>query len=160
MNHILEFTNILNNITSDMLTNITIALGLIITTIIISPFFAYLIVKIFRIKGKTKKVFKDTPFYKPIKWFLILFSIYAGLLIINLPNNYLMIAKKILKICTIALISKGFADLFDSSSYIYEKLIKKMDLDDNNIIINFASKIIKVLLYIVARLYDYNRIRI
>jgi len=150
MNYISNFKNTLTNLNFSTFVDVSIALSLIIITIIISPIFAYLFVKIFRIKGKNKKALKYVPFYKPIKLILIFVSIYAGLLIINLPSNYLEIAKKILKICTILLITKGFADLFNSSSDIYEKFIQKLDLNNNSLVINFTSKIIKILLYIVA----------
>lgn len=147
INSILEF---FKNISFENIIDIGIGLAIIVIFKIFSAPFAYIIIKMFKFKVKDKKKIKSNGFYKPLKGFFLLLGIYIGLMCVKLPENAFNIITKVFRICTILLITKGFSNLFDYSSETFAKIREKLHFRGTDTTINFFSKIVKILLYVVA----------
>lgn len=130
--------------------NIVIAILIILFCKIISPKIAYILIKMFHLKEKDKNKIKQNAFYKPIKSFFVILSIYIATLFFAIPENIKLIIMKAFKICIIFLTARGFANLFDISSETFHKIKNKLNFHGNDTLVNFASKILKALVYIIA----------
>lgn len=138
--------NILN---INLIAKIVISFGIILFCKMIAGHFAYILIKIFNFK-KNKNAIKNNAFYQPIKTFVIIFGFYLSTLFFNIPINIRMIVIKAVKIFTIVLIAKGFANLCNTNTEIFNKLKEKLNFKDNDGLVNFTSKILKCLIYIIA----------
>lgn len=149
MEFIRKIIEVFKNLTLENIIDIGIGLAIIVIFKIFSSFFAYIIVKMFKLK-KDKNKIKANGFYKPLKSFFVLLGVYLGLIVLRLPTDIFNVVTKIFKICTIILTAKGFSNLFDVSSETFSKIREKLNMDGTDASINFFSKIAKILIYIVA----------
>ena len=147
LNEILDF---FKNLTIENAIDIGIGLAIIVIFKIISSSLAYIIVKMFKFKIKDKNKIKNNGFYKPLKSFFIVLGIYIGFMVLKLPTDVFAVITKVFKICVILLATKGFSNLFDSNSESFAKLREKLNFDGNDTTINFFSKVVKALIYIIA----------
>lgn len=138
--------NILN---TNLIIKITIALGIILFCKMISGSFSYILIKMFNLK-KDKNTIKNNAFYKPIKSFIIILGVYLSTLLFNIPVNLKIFVIKAFKISTIVLIAKGFANLFNTNTESFNTLKAKLNFKENDGLVNFTSKILKCLVYIIA----------
>ena len=150
MNFINEIIKIFKSLALENIIDIGIGLAIIVIFKIFSSSFAYIIIKMFKFKVKDKKKIKSNGFYKPLKAFFVLLGVYLGVMALKLPDDAFSIATKIFKICTIIIISKGFANLFDASSETFNAISERLHIEGTDTTINFFSKIAKGLIYIVA----------
>lgn len=150
MEFINGISNLFKNFSIQNAIDIGIGLAIIVVFKILSSSFAYIIVKMFKFKIKDKKKIKENGFYKPLKIFFVILGIYIAFITLKLPENIFKIVTKIFKICTIILAAKGFANLFDASSESFAKFREKLHFNGNDTTINFFSKVIKSLIYIIA----------
>jgi len=104
----------------------------------------------FNFKVKDKKRIKGHSFYKPLRIFFTLLGIYLALYILNLPYNIFAVITRIFRICTILLVANGLANLFSCSSNTYSDMLEKLHIRGSGTTLTFISKIIKILIYIVA----------
>lgn len=141
-----DYMNILN---TNLIIKTTISLGIILFCKMISSSFSYILIKVFNLK-KDKNKIKNNAFYKPIKTFVTILGIYLSTLLFIIPVNIKVIIIKAFKICTIVLISKGFANLFNTNTESFSKLKEKLNFKENDGLVNFTSKILKCLVYIIA----------
>ena len=147
LNEVLDF---FKNLTIENAVDIGIGLAIILIFKIISSSLAYIIVKMFKFKVKDKNKIKNNGFYKPLKTFFIVLGIYIGLMVLKLPSDIFSIITKAFRICVILLVTKGFSNLFDSNSESFAKLREKINFNGNDTTINFFSKVVKLLIYIIA----------
>lgn len=150
MKFINEIIETFKNLSLENIIDIGIGLAIIVIFKIFSSSFAYIIIKMFKFKVKDKKKIKENGFYKPLKIFFVIFGVYIGFMALKLPQDIFVIITKIFRICTIVLIAKGFANLFDSTSESFAKLRDKLHFNGNDTTINFFSKVAKALIYIIA----------
>lgn len=146
-NEILDF---FKTLTIENAIDIGIGLAIIVIFKIISSSLAYIMVKMFKFKVKDKNKIKNNGFYKPLKAFFVVLGIYIGFMVLKLPENIFSVITKIFRICAILLATKGFSNLFDSSSESFAKLREKINFNGNDTTINFFSKVAKALIYIIA----------
>jgi len=144
------FSEIFNYVTSKSLIEYCFVLAVILVFKIISPFVAYIIVKMFHFKEKNKQKIKQNAFYKPIKHLVVIIGIYLGLKLLHIPDNIALYISKAFRICIIILLANGSANLFNVSSESYEKIRNRFNFTGNDTLINFVSKIVKWLIYIIA----------
>lgn len=111
---------------------------------------AYFIIKTIKWKEKDKKKIKNNSFYKPLKTFLLVLVIYLGILYLKLPESIINIVSKLFRVITIILIANGFANLVRPESTIYNKLKENEKFKGNDNILNFISKIVKIITYTIA----------
>ena len=128
---------------------IIIVLLILIVGIISSGTLSYGIIKLFNIKNKEKNL-KKSAFYKPLKIFLIIISFYISFVILELPVSLMNIISKIVRILIIMLIAKGIANILSPKSIIFDKILKNDKYKENKQSLEFFSKIIKIIVYIIA----------
>ena len=150
MEYINNLINSIQNINVETITNISIAIGIFILFKIISAPLAYTIIKMFNFKVKSIKKLKEHGFYNPLKIFIGLLGLYIGLYILRLPEDIFAMITKAFRICTISLVANGLANLFNTASDTYIKLMEKFNFKSTGTTVAFVSKIIKALVYIVA----------
>lgn len=150
MNTISELLKLFENIKQVNILDVLVAIIIVVIFKIFSSIFAYIIIKMFYLKIKDKKKIKKNGFYKPLKLFFVLLGIYIGLTVLKIPENIFSNITKIFRICTIFLITRGSANLFNSDSDTFEKVKEKLNFKGSDTAINFLSKIIKTIIYIIA----------
>ena len=150
MNFINNIFKFFRTITFEKFIDIGIGLSIILIFKILSSSFAYIIVKMFKFKVKDKKKIKEKSFYQPLKTFFVLLGVYVAAISLKLPENIFSFVTKIFKICTILLVAKGFANLFDTNSETVVKLREKLHMGSSDTTMNFFGKIAKFLIYVVA----------
>ena len=138
------------NLTLKNIIDLGVFLGIVLIFQILSSSLAYIVIKVFKFKIKDKNRIKKYGFYKPLKAFFILLGIYLGLMIFDLPQNVFAIITKIFKIGIILCATRGFTNLCDPKSESFADLRKKMNFNGNDTTINFFSKVLKVLIYILS----------
>lgn len=150
MNFISQIRDSFKNLSLDNIINVGIGLAIIAIFKIFSSTLAYILIKMFHLKTRDKKKIKNNGFYKPLKTFFVLRGIYIAIIVFQLPDNIFNIVTRIFKICIIILAANGFANLCDSNSDTFTKIRNKFNFNGNDTTINFFSKILKGLIYIVA----------
>lgn len=149
MNFINQILDNIQNLSTDNYIDLAIAIIIVAIFKFLSPFVSFIAIKIFRFKDKNKDI-KENAFYKPLKAFITLLGIYIALFTFNVSNEQLQIANKVFKICTIFLVAKAFAGVFDNSSKFYKRFLDRFDISSENMTLEVFSKIIKALIYIIA----------
>jgi len=106
------------------------------------------------------KISKKTPtefftnvwlsFEKPIRWFFVVIGIYLAAQFIPYfnPNNALFL--KIYRSTIILLITWGFYNLSSTSSVIFQKLNSRYDLEIDQILIPFLSKLLRAIIVLIS----------
>lgn len=133
-----------------LLTNIILAIVIILISKIIGPFLAYIFIKMFNFKEKNKIKIKNNAFYKPVSAFIFVLGIYTSTFLFTIPSNIKLIITKIFRISIILIIAKGFSNLFNINSETFLKIRKKLSFSGNDTLVNFFSKILKLLVYIIS----------
>ncbi|MBO4816650.1 MAG: mechanosensitive ion channel family protein [Clostridia bacterium] len=150
MEHINQIISFFQNLTLKNIIDLGIFLGIVLVFQILSSSLAYIVIKMFKFKIKDKNIIKKYGFYKPLKWFFVILGIYIGLTIFDLPEHVFRIITKIFKICIILLVTKGLTNLCDPKSESFADLRKKINFNGNDTTINFFSKVLKALIYILS----------
>ena len=144
------FKNLFTQITPSLIFNLCITLIAVLIFKIVSAPVAYIIIRIFRLKEKDKSKIKKNAFYKPLQHLFVILGIYLGLNFLSIPENIYFYVAKFLKICVIIVTTKGFANIFSTSSDNYERVKNRFNFSGNDTVFSFASKIIRVVFYIIA----------
>lgn len=150
MNHINRIIAFFQGLTIKNLIDLGIFLGIVFVFQILSSSFAYIVIKMFKFKIKDKNRIKKYGFYKPLKAFFIVLGFYVGFTILDLPQNVFEIITKIFKICVILIVTKGFLNLCNPKSESFADLRKKFNFKGNDTTINFFSKVLKALIYLLS----------
>ena len=150
MHRINDIITFFQNITIKDIIDLGIFLAIVLVFQLLSSFFAYIVIRMFKFKIKDKNKIKKYGFYKPLKAFFIICGIYIGFNVFDLPQNVSYIATKVFKIGIILSITKGFINLCDPKSESFSDLRKKLNFNGNDTTINFFSKVLKALIYILA----------
>ena len=147
VNNVIDF---FRNISTEQLLDYAVALVIIGIFFILSPVISYIIVKMFKIKEKDKSKIKNNAFYKPLKFLFITCGVYLGISIIKLPQNVLDFCTKIFKIVIILIAANAAINIVDPKKGIVKKLRDEDKRDGNKTVASFTSRILRVVIYIVA----------
>ncbi len=141
-------------VTSIEVVDIGIAIGIIIIFRILSSTISYSIIKIFKIKSSKSKDIKESAFFKPLKLFFIILGIYVAIVFLKKPleiNAQVMdIVTKIFKIISVIEFSQGLANSFVPQSTLAKKMQNRINDDVEDAMFEFALKIIRAVIYIIA----------
>ncbi len=151
MNQIIGF---IESISAVQIMDIIIAVGIILFFRIFSGTISYIIIRMFKIKEKKVKSIKESAFYSPLKIFFIILGFYLAIVFLKEPlhiTEEIMIVtyKAFIIISTIAF-AKGLAESFTPKSSLYKKIKEKTSKDVEDSMFDFALKIIRFVIYIVA----------
>ena len=149
MEQINEITNIFTEIQKNRIIDIIIALIIIILSIMMSSFFAFLTIKIFKLKENHIKI-KKHPLYKSIKGIFLLIGIYFAILVLKLPEDWFLVCKTIVRILIIWKVAKTISNLIAPDSKFIKKIKESSKLDENETLVKVLSKFGKYGVYIIA----------
>ena len=151
MRQIIEY---LGNITSLQIMDVVVAICIIILFKIFSPTISYIIIRMFKIRAKNKKVIKESAFYKPLAVFFTIFGIYISIVFLKVPlaitDEAMQIVKKIFEIVSVIAFARGLAASFEPKSSLVKKMKEKTGKDVEDSMFDFILKIVRAIIYIVA----------
>ncbi len=142
--------NFFKNITTEQLLDYAVALIIIGIFYILSPILSYIIVKMFKFKEKDRRKIKENAFFKPLKLLFIICGVYIGIVIIRLPENTMEFCTKAFKIIIILIAANAAINIVDPKKGIVKKLRDEDKRDGNKTVASFTSRILRVVIYIVA----------
>ena len=123
----------------EIVTQIAIAIGIVIGFRILSAGIASLIIKILTSKNKEKKDVKKNPFYRPIKTIFTFVGIYVALRFIKttitVSPEIEALIEKIMKIAMILFVAKAFGDGLDDRNGIVTKIQSRSSKEINKVLI-------------------------
>lgn len=151
MSQIIEY---LGNITSLQIMDVVVAICIIVLFKIFSPTISYIIIRMFKIRAKNKKVIKESAFYKPLAVFFTIFGIYISIVFLKVPlaitGEAMQIVKKIFEIVSVIAFARGLAASFEPKSSLVKKMKEKTSKDVEDSMFDFILKIVRAIIYIVA----------
>lgn len=146
--------NYISSITGEQIIDVITALCLIILFRIFSSNIAYIIVRMFKLKVKNKKIIKESAFYNPLRMFFSILGIYIAVLLLKkpfqIPTEVMVIITRLFEICTIIAFARGLASSFMPRSTLVKKIKERTTKKVEDSMLNFLFKIIRVIIYIVA----------
>lgn len=146
--------SMIGNIMEIQAVDIIIAVAIILLFRIFSGTFSYIIIRMFKIREKNAKNIKESAFFSPLKVFFILLGFYIAIVFLKEPLNItpevMAIAYKVFVIINIIVFAKGLAASFTPKSSLYKKIKKITNQDVEDSMFDFALKIIRGVIYIIA----------
>lgn len=131
-------------------TNVIIAGIVIIVSIIMSSFFSFLIIKIFKLKDKEKINIKKHPMYKSLRRILLLAGIYIAIIILELPKEWFNVCYKAIRILIIWNVAGLISGLISPESKIIKRIKESNKIDEDNKVINTFIKFGKFGIYTIT----------
>lgn len=151
MEQVLEF---FMNIKSEQIIDIIVAICIAILFRIFSSGISYIIIRMFKFRTKNKKKIKESAFYDPLRVFFAILGLYLATLFLKAPLNIseelMQIVTKIFKIVSVIAFAKGLAESFTPKSSLVKRIEAKTDKDVEDSMLNFALKIARGIIYIIA----------
>lgn len=149
-----QIISLIENTSALQIIDIAIAVGIILFFRIFSSSFSYIIIRMFKIKEKKTKNIKENAFYSPLRIFFIILGFYLAIVFLKEPlkitDEVMFITYKAFIIISTIAFAKGLAASFTSKSSLYKKIKEKTSKDVEDSMFDFALKIIRVVIYIVA----------
>lgn len=149
MGQINNLLDILIEIKENRILDIIIAVIIIILSIMMSSFFAFLTMKVFRLKENHIKL-KKHPLYKSIKGIFFLIGMYFAIIVLDLPEDWFGVCKTIVRILIIWKVAKTIATLIAPDSKFIRKIKESDKVDEDDTIVKVLSQFGKYGVYIVA----------
>ncbi len=149
-----QFIKWIQGITAVEIADMMIAIGIILFFRIFSSSLAYIIIRMFKIKEKKGKKIKESVFYQPIKVFFVILGFYLAIIFLKQPLKITdkiinVVYKAFIIISTIAF-ARGFATSFKPKASFYQKMKEKTSQKVEDSMFDFALKIIRGVIYIIA----------
>lgn len=145
-----QINGFIENIKERNLIDVLIAIVIVIVFYMVSSLFSKLVMKLLKIKGNDKEKIKNSDIYKALKSIFLCIGFYIALLVLNLPENWFILCSKIIRIFVILNAARLVADLISPESKIMRKVGESEKFSENKVAVSVISKVIKVLLYIIA----------
>ncbi len=145
-----QINGFIENIKERNLIDVLIAIVIVIVFYMVSSLFSKLVMKLLKIKGNDKEKIKNSDIYKALKSIFLCIGFYIALLVLNLPENWFILCSKIIRIFVILNAAGLVADLISPESKIMRKVGESEKFSENKVAVSVISKVIKVLLYVVA----------
>ena len=141
-------------IISVQMLDVAIAIGILLFFRMFASAFAYIIIRMFKIKEKQVKNIKESAFYNPLKVFFILLGFYLAVVFLKEPFNItdqsMSIVDKAFIIISTITFAKGLAKSFTPKSSFYKKVKEKTSKNVEDSMFDFAFKIMRGIIYMVA----------
>ncbi len=145
-----QIQSFIENIQEKNLIDVLIAIGIIIIFCMVSSLFSKFVMRILKIKGNDKEKLKNSDIYKGLRYVFICIGIYVALVILNLPDNWFILCSKVIRIFIIFNSARVLAGIISPESKIIRKIEKNQKLSENKVTISIMSKVITVLIYVIA----------
>ena len=138
----------------EVITQIAIAIGIVLVFRILSSIISGIIIRILRPKNKEKINVKKNPFYLPLRTVFTFIGIYLALHIIKnattISPEIQSILDKGIKILMILFVAKAFGDGLDEKNKVFTKIKTKSNKEIDKATMNIILRVIKIAIYIVA----------
>lgn len=145
---------LIENMTTIRIVDVAIAIGIILGFRIFAGNFAYIIIRMFKIKEKRVRNIKESAFYQPLKVFFIILGFYLAVIFLKRPfditDEIMNVADKGFIIISTIAFAKGLAKSFTSKSSFYKKMKEKANKKVDDSMFDFALKIIRGIIYTIA----------
>lgn len=144
--------NYLQSIEISQIVDLIIALVVVILVLLISPFIAYVVLRLFY-KKENKQEIKNATLYKSIRTFTNLTGVYVGSKILILTEVQDAFIDKIYRIVIIWTVANLISGALELNEIVIERLNKRKTFDitkNDRFMFTIISKIVKVVLYIIA----------
>lgn len=147
--------NILSSIytkdeTTNKIINYLIAVLIFFVFYILSNAMTVILLKIFKVKKDSKTGYKSNAMFLPISFLIKIIGTYLAIRFLNINNEFLFILNKILKISTICVVAKIFANMVDVNSTLILKVKKYLGTSKNDTLSSLFSKLLKFFIYLIA----------
>lgn len=146
--------NFISTIGTTQIIDIVVGILIYILFRCLSKSLAYITVKVFKPKIRSKKAIRDNAFYNPLVAFYIFLGAYIGILFIknsmNLDDKIMYIVNKIFKIAIILIFANGLANSLTTKGTIVNKLREKINPEVDDSMFRFILKAIRVIIYVIA----------
>ncbi len=149
MNKLIELIQYIQNIQSEQILDIIIAICIFILFKIFSSGISYIIIKIFNMKQKEKRI-KEHGLYKPIKYAVILLGAHIAITCLGLKAETMALIIKIEKSILIAIIANGLSNMLTPKAQIMKRIKKSNHINANEKVSSFIGKLIRYVIYIIA----------
>lgn len=154
MDNINNFVEAIKTIQTSQIVDILIAILIYILFRCLSKSLAYIIIKIFKPKTKSKKEIKNNAFYTPLKTFFVILGLYLAILLIRKPlgiNDWINNKTDVLfKISIIILTANGIANSLTTNNKSVNKLKERMNPEVEDSMFKFILKGIRIIIYVIA----------
>ena len=154
MDNINNFVEAIKTIQTSQIVDILIAILIYILFRCLSKSLAYITIKIFKPKTKSKKEIKNNAFYTPLKTFFVILGLYLAILLIRKPlgiNDWINNKIDVLfKISIIILTANGIANSLTTNNKSVNKLKERMNPEVEDSMFKFILKGIRVIIYVIA----------
>lgn len=149
-----QVVNFIENLKAVDIVDIIVAICLIVLFKVLSPSISYVIIKLFKFNSKSKKAIKESAFYTPLKVFFTILGVYLAVLFLKKPLNIqdeiMSIVTKAFQIVSVLAFAKALASSFTTKSSLIKKIRKSWKNDVEDSMLEFALKVTRVIIYIVA----------
>lgn len=149
-----QITNFIESIKALQIIDILIAVAIILVFRILSSTFSYMIIRMFKFKSKKAKDIKESAFFKPLRLFFMILGVYLAVLFLrkplNLSQEIMNLATIIFEIISVIAFAIALTKSFTLKSTLVVKMRKKSKREYDDASIEFALKVVRVLIYIVA----------
>lgn len=149
-----QVVNFIENLKAVDIVDIIVAICLIVLFKVLSPSISYVIIKLFKFNSKSKKAIKESAFYTPLKVFFTILGVYLAVLFLKKPLNIqdeiMSIVTKAFQIISVLAFAKALASSFTTKSSLIKKIRKNWKNDVEDSMLEFALKVTRVIIYIVA----------
>ena len=156
MEQINDLINIFIEIKENRILDIIIAVTIIILSIMMSSFFAFLTVKMFKLR-ENHIMIKKHPLYKSVKGIFLLIGIYFAIIVLNLPEDWFRVCKTIIRILIICKVAKTIANLIAPDSKFIKKIKESDRVDEDDTLVKVLSKFGKIRSIYSFRIFNYFR---
>ena len=144
----------LSNIKTVQILDIIVAICIIMFFRIFSTSISYIIIRMFKLKVKNKKVIKESAFYNPLRIFFNILGVYIAVIFLKTPlkisNDLMVIVTKIFEIISVIAFAKGLAASFIPKSTLAKKIKERTNQKVEDSMFDFVLKIIRAVIYIIA----------
>ena len=130
--------------------DIFIAIAILVIFFVLSIWLPKLLLKIWKVNEKDKKALKENDVYKGLKSIFLCFGIYLALIILALPATAMAFCIKLIRVAVILSIAKILVGMISPTSKLMKKVKGNERLQENQKLIQTGTKLLKVLIYIVA----------
>lgn len=151
MEQVNSWIEVFTDIKDNRLLDIIIAVVIVILSIMISSFFSFLFIKIFKLKEKDKTNIKKNPLYKSIRRVFFFLGVYLAVLVLELPEDWFKVCNTVIRILIIWNVAGTVANLISPESKLIRKIKENNKVhNQDNTIINGVSKFGKIGVYVIA----------
>lgn len=145
-----KINEIINQIQAKDITDVLIAIVIILVFFIISSWFPKIIMRMFKIKEKNKKRLKENDMYKGLKGIFLCLGFYLAVIVLDLPAEALAICIKIIRVVVILSIAKILIGMISPESRLMKKVQENDKFQENKSALKIGYKIVKVIIYVIA----------